>query len=80
MKILCREIDKYEGRRPAHYIVKHEVTGSDLVYLDLRSRLNPELNYYVTRLDEQMTDEEILVLFKQKKYRKEPFFMLLTRW
>lgn len=77
MKILCYEIDKNSGEK-AYYIVKHDVTENDLFCLALRGRVNPELNYYCTRLDETITDEEMLVLFKQKRYRKEPYFALIV--
>ena len=36
---------------------------------------NSELRYYLTRLDEHYTDEEVLKLLKQKSLRKEPNFV-----
>lgn len=67
MMILCLECDKYADRGETYYIAIHDATDRDIKFLGLRGRLNPELNYYATRLDEKMTDAEILLLFKQKK-------------
>jgi len=77
MKILCFEIDKNTGRK-AYYIVSHSVEGSDLFCLKLRNRSNEDLKYYCTILDKEKTDEEIISLFKQKKYRKEPYFAYIS--
>lgn len=77
MKIVCMEIDKYEGEPPVYYIVSHNATARELQLLSLRGRANPELHYYATRLDEKHTDEELLNLFKQKYFRKEPYFIRL---
>ena len=77
MKIVCREIDKYEGRPPVHYIVCHEPTARDISFLKMRGVFNPELQYYATRLDETKPDDIILKLFEQAYYRKEPYFIRL---
>ena len=74
MLILCMEKDKYKNRRPVYSIVKRSVENRDINFLALRCRFNPELGYYITRLDEEKTDEEIMALFRQRKYRKEPLF------
>ena len=74
MLILCREVDGYGGRPPAYYIVTKDVTDSDLDFLSLRSRLNPGLQYFATRLDETMSEREVLALFKTKDEYKEPLF------
>lgn len=75
MLILCREVDRYGGRPPAYYIVNKDVTNSDLDFLSLRSRLNPGLQYFATRLDETMSEQEVLALFKSKRAYKEPLFV-----
>ncbi len=75
MLILCREVDRCGGRPPAYYIVTKDVTDSDLDFLSLRSRLNPELQYFATRLDEKMSEQEVLALFKSKRVYKEPLFV-----
>lgn len=74
MLILCMEKDKYKNRRPVYSIVKRSVENRDIKFLAIRCRFNPELRYYITRLDEEKTDEEIMTLFRQRKYRKEPLF------
>lgn len=74
MLILCMEKDKYKNRRPVYSIVKRSVENRDINFLAMRCRFNPELGYYITRLDEEKTDEEIMALFRQRKYRKEPLF------
>ena len=74
MLILCMEKDKYKNWRPVYSIVKRSVENRDINFLALRCRFNPELGYYITRLDEEKTDEEIMALFRQRKYRKEPLF------
>lgn len=74
MLILCMEKDKYKNRRPVYSIVKRSVENRDINFLAMRCRFNPELGHYITRLDEEKTDEEIMALFRQRKYRKEPLF------
>ena len=75
MLILCKENDKYKSRKPKYYILKIEANKHILNCLELRSRINPELEYYTTRLDESLSQEEILILFKSRTYRKEPDFV-----
>ncbi len=74
MLILCMEKDKYKNRRPVYSIVKRSVENRDINFFAIRCRFNPELRYYITRLDEEKTDEEIIAMFRQNKYRKEPLF------
>ena len=75
MIVLCKEYDKYGNRDPAHYIVKKDSTASDLRWLNLRQRFNPELHYYATILDEKGVDDEtILRLFEDDNAVKEPPF------
>lgn len=74
MLILCIEKDKYKNRRPVYSIVKRSVENRDINFFAMRCRFNPELRYYITRLDEVKTDEEIIAMFRQNKYRKEPLF------
>lgn len=77
MIAVCMEIDKYAGQPPLHYVVSRNVTEQMLFNLQIRSRLNPELKYYVTCLEKDCTEQELLELFKQQKYRKEPYFSRL---
>lgn len=70
--IICREFDKYGHRKPATYVVTRNVTSRDLQFLSIRSRSNPELTYFATRV--RGTDEEIIKRAKAEKYR-EPFFV-----
>lgn len=74
MCILCMEKDKMHCRGAKYYIVKHNATSKDVGFCAMRSRFNPELRYYVTLFNEEKTDEEILAMFRQRKYRKPPYF------
>jgi hypothetical protein len=73
MKILCVENDKYGSRPAAIYVLKTDHLSLDelcrmMISLSFRSRLNPELVYYVTCMDERKikyTDEQIVSLFKK---------------
>lgn len=73
MLILCMEKDKYKNRRPVYSIVKRSVENRDINFFAMRCRFNPELRYYITRLDEEKTDEEIMAMFRQNKYRKSRY-------
>lgn len=73
MLILCMEKDKYKNRRPVYSIVKRSVENRDINLFAMRCRFNPELRYYITRLDEEKTDEEIMAMFRQNKYRKSRY-------
>lgn len=46
LTIICKEVDKTSGK-VAVYEIKAPVTDSLIVKLSLRSRLNPELRYFV---------------------------------
>lgn len=74
MLILCMERDKTHRRGAAYTIVKHGVESKDISFCAMRSRFNPELRYYISCLDEEKTNDEILALFRQSRYRKEPYF------
>lgn len=74
MKILCRERDKYGTRPAVSYMLPGQADEKTIRSLMLRTRFNPELVYYATRLDEKHTDKEILAMFKNRKMRKEPYF------
>lgn len=75
MLILCKEIDKYGVHRPKYYIVKKNPVNSDLLILTIRNRMNPELQYYATALDEIMDEDKVLKIFKATKKYKEPEFL-----
>ena len=79
MMIVCFERDKYGDEPDAYYIVEKYPTDRDVAILRLRQMYNSELRYYLTRLDEHYTDEEVLKLLKQKSLRKEPNFVPLGR-
>ena len=68
--IVCIERDKYGDEPDA---------DRDVAILRLRQMYNSELRYYMTRLDEHYTDEEVLELLKRKSLRKEPNFVPLGR-
>ena len=79
MMIVCIERDKYGDEPDAYYVVEKYPTDRDVAILRLRQMYNSELRYYITRLDEHYTDEEVLKLLKQKSLRKEPNFVPLGR-
>lgn len=79
MMIVCIERDKYGDEPDAYYVVEKYPTDRDVAILRLRQMFNSELRYYLTRLDEHYTDEEVLKLLKQKSLRKEPNFVPLGR-
>lgn len=79
MMIVCIERDKYGDEPDAYYVVEKYPTDRDVAILRLRQMYNSELRYYLTRLDEHYTDEEVLKLLKQKSLRKEPNFVALGR-
>ena len=79
MMIVCIERDKYGDEPDAYYVVEEYPTDRDVAILRLRQMYNSELRYYLTRLDEHYTDEEVLKLLKQKSLRKEPNFVPLGR-
>lgn len=79
MMIVCIERDKYGDEPDAYYVVEKYPTDRDVAILRLRQMYNSELRYYLTRLDEHYTDEEVLKLLKQKSLRKEPNFVPLGR-
>lgn len=79
MMIVCIERDKYGDEPDAYYVVEKYPTDRDVAILRLRQMYNSELRYYMTRLDEHYTDEEVLKLLKQKSLRKEPNFVPLGR-
>lgn len=79
MMIVCIERDKYGDEPDAYYVVEKYPTDRDVAILRLRQMYNCELRYYLTRLDEHYTDEEVLKLLKQKSLRKEPNFVPLGR-
>lgn len=75
MKIVCREVDKYSNRRTLYYIVPVKFRAGLMRDLYLRELLNPELKYFIIKLDEKIPEEEMLKIFKNKKYRKKPYFI-----
>lgn len=60
-----------------HYILKENAHPSDIDYLKWRTRLNPDLEYFVTRLDEGKSSKDIIKTFKFDEKRVEPNFMKL---
>lgn len=79
MKIVCREVDKYSNRRTLYYIVPVKFRAGLMRDLYLRELLNPELKYFITKLDEKIPEEEMLKIFKNKKYRKNHILYQLLK-
>lgn len=64
---LCREVDKETGDI-AVYPIRAKVTSQCLLMLNIRSRVNPELRYYVTLLTNYDANKEaILKRLKRKR-------------
>ena len=57
MKIVCREVDKYSNRRTLYYIVPVKFRAGLMRDLYLRELLNPELKYFITKLDEKIREK-----------------------
>lgn len=67
--IVCREVDKNTGEI-ASYLCKRDVEDRDIHILQLRGRLNPELDYYAIRTcvaDEPEELETVLSLLKRRR-------------
>ena len=79
MMVCCIEVDKRGEEPPAYYVVEKDPTAELLVQLKFRQMFNPELRYFVTRLDEHHSEEEVLKLLKHKRFRQEPNFVELGR-
>jgi hypothetical protein len=78
MILLCEENDKYGGQNTEYYIVKKVLGVREAHRFSLRSRINPELTYYITELDEDgVNDGAILTMFKKETSRKPPMFVMI---
>ena len=67
--IVCREVDKNTGAVAA-YVYKKNVDDRDIHLVSIRSRLNPELRYYVIRTgvaDDIEALEDLLRFLKRRK-------------
>lgn len=67
--IVCREVDKNTGEI-ASYLCKRDVEDKDILILQLRGRINPELGYYAIRTcvaDEPEELEAVLSLLKIRR-------------
>ena len=49
--VVCREVDKNTGKI-AVYQIKASVTDELIFKLEIRARINPELQYFVTTIEE----------------------------
>lgn len=70
--IVCCEHDKLGIEEPTIYIVKRNADDKDIKHLSLRSRFNPELEYYATAI--KGDDDFIVAMAKAKSFR-EPYFL-----
>lgn len=67
ISILCREINKETGDITS-YLVKRDIDNHEALVLKLRSRLNPELEYFATLMEPEGEDfEDALSLLKERK-------------
>jgi len=58
--ILCREYDKYGGRPPIVYKVECDITKVNFQVIQLRSRFNPELAYFLVLEDDWLENEDFI--------------------
>lgn len=79
MLVVCMEHDKYQDRPTQYYVVVKDPTLEELSQLKLRQMFNAELRYFVTKLDNDYTEEEVLKLFRQQWARKAPNFVEIGR-
>ena len=64
---LCREVDKRTGRITS-YLVKEGIDDRDVFLMGLRSRANPELEYFATLLDpKDAFFEQVLSCLKKRE-------------
>ena len=72
--IVCRERDKRGIEKPAIYVVKRNADDKDITHLSLRSRFNPELEYYATAI--KGVDDFIIAMAKANHF-SEPYFEVI---
>lgn len=70
------EVFGEEPKPPVIYVCKRNPTGSDLTLLGLRGMYNPELQYYVCKVEKDMSDEDIIQYAKDVSL-EEPYFIRL---
>lgn len=69
--VLCREVNVNTGEVVV-YEIKSEVTQSSLFCLQLRSRFNPELKYFILRKkDYEVNKKDIDKMLRLKSYEKK---------
>jgi len=74
--ILCREYDKYQGREPIVYkldIKQEDMTNILLHSLNLRSRYNPELAYFLVLKENWEENKEDITNKIFREYEFEMF-------
>ena len=69
--IVCYEHDKQGIEKPIIYVVKRNADDKDITLLSLRSRYNPELEYYATAIE---GDDDFIVSMAKAKFLREPYF------
>jgi len=73
---LCREINKSTGDIVS-YLVKKDINDSDAFMLQIRGRMNPELEYFATLLDPEEEDfEDALSMLKEREPDYESLKMI----
>lgn len=69
--VLCREVNVNTGKVVV-YEIESEVTDNTLFCLQLRSRFNPELKYFVLRKnDYELSKDDIKKILSLKTYEKK---------
>lgn len=64
---LCREVNKSTGEIIS-YLVKEGIDDHDAFLMGLRSRANPELEYFATLMDSKDEDfEDALSMLKERE-------------
>lgn len=74
--VLCCEYPKNGTEKfgeklpePAVYVVAKDPKASDLEALRLRSRFNPELQYYCHKVSKDVTDVQLIRYAKSTKFK-----------
>lgn len=66
--IMCRELDKYSKRVSVYELKGIELNNSIFLKLNLRSRFNPELEYfYMKRSDFENNKDKITSILKSNQ-------------
>jgi len=71
--IICREYDKFAGRPPVVYKVECDIATANPYVLQLRSKLNPELAYFIVLEEDWLENHDFIVDRVLREHEFEAF-------